>query len=169
MDHAYIIDELARNREVFRVLLEGKSAEEANWRPAPDKWSLLEIVCHLRDEEVEDFRTRTDHVFKTPDVSPPPIDPPAWVSERNYAGQDYDAVVAQFLAERDQSIAWLKSLKSPPWKNTYQHSHFGPMSAEYFLANWLAHDKLHLRQLNATSFKYLQEKSGEALNYAGDW
>jgi len=46
------------NREVFRTLLENLSETEYRWREAADKWNILEIVCHLYDEEQEDFRKR---------------------------------------------------------------------------------------------------------------
>jgi hypothetical protein len=43
------------------------------------------------------------------------------------------------------------------------------MSAEMFLANWLAHDFLHVRQIIATRFHYLSHTTGESLGYAGNW
>src|SRR5262245_27943916 len=104
----YIINELSRNRNIFSELLKRNSSEEYLWKQSPDKWCLLEIVCHLYDEEREDFRSRLKHVLETPSEQLPSIDPPAWVTERNYIGQNYDERLQVFLRERDNSIEWLK-------------------------------------------------------------
>ena len=88
---------------------------------------------------------------------------------RNYLGQDYEAKLAEFLLEREKSIAWLRSLVDPKWDNTYLHPKLGPMSAELFLANWLAHDYIHIRQINRLAFEYLQDQSSIDLSYAGNF
>ena len=45
----------------------------------------------------------------------------------------------------------------------------GPLSARFFLENWLAHDFLHMRQINRRKYEYLRAHVGNALDYAGDW
>jgi len=55
--------ELAQGAETIGGLVAGVSPSEARVRPAPDAWSLLEVVCHLHDEEREDFRPRLDVVL----------------------------------------------------------------------------------------------------------
>ena len=79
MNHTKIIQELSRNRNVFESLLSGIEEEEYLWRPMHEKWCLLEIVCHLYDEEREDFRRRTRLVLENPTEPLPPIDPVGWV------------------------------------------------------------------------------------------
>ena len=43
------------------------------------------------------------------------------------------------------------------------------MSAENILANWLAHDLLHIRQITTLHWEYLSNMSESNLSYAGDW
>jgi hypothetical protein len=167
MDQKSIIIRLGQNKEVFQALLPGKTHEEYTFKPAPDKWCMLEVLCHLVDEEKEDFRTRVEYVLRDPNEQLPMFDPTEWPASRNYMGQNYEAKVAEFLAERLQSIEWLESLVYPKWDNAYQHPKIGPLSAELFLANWLAHDYIHIRQLNRLAFEYLQHHSGLNLSYAG--
>ena len=169
MDHAYIIRQLEQNREVFYNLLKDATEAEYRWRPQPEKWCLLEIVCHLHDEEVEDFRTRTRHVLENPEGQPPPIDPASWVEGRRYFDQNYDIMLEKFMDERAKSVAWLHALLDPEWTNAYTHRVFGPMSGNLFLSNWLAHDHLHIRQILKNKFGYLQTVSGQDLTYAGPW
>lgn len=163
-----IIRELERNKEVFKSLLQNTPPELYNWRPKPDKWSILEILCHLHDEEIEDFRSRTNHVLTTPDVKMNTFDPRTWVTERNYAGQDFEQKLQALLAERQKSIHWLENLDKPKWDNVYVTSR-GPRTADFYLANWLAHDFIHIRQINRNRYEYLEQIGGQLLDYAGNW
>ena len=169
MDHHKIKLELERNRQVFKNLLQGLPAAEYLWKPAPGKWCLLEIVCHLYDEEREDFRARIIHVLDNKSDPLPSIDPPQWVINRKYIEQDYGERLNMFLDERLSSVQWLRSLENPQWDKHYNHPKFGNMSAAMFLSNWLAHDYLHFKQIIKLRFDRLKDITGEDLNYAGEW
>ncbi len=165
----FMISALIRNRSVFSHLLAQPHPAQPGWSQEPNKWSLLQVVCHLRDEESEDFRTRLRMVLETPGVQFPGINPTGWVVERNYAGQDYDTVVREFLQARDESIDWLTGLRDPIWENATIHPRLGPMSGHFILANWLAHDHLHIRQIIRLQYDFLADVSGQSLQYAGFW
>lgn len=165
----YSINKLRTNRNAFEQLLSGLDREEYNWREREVKWSLIEVVCHLHDEEIEDFRARVKSVLDTPEKSFVQIDPAGWVAERKYADQDFHRILAAFLAERDKSIEWLSSLTDPKWDNAYNHPKVGPVSARFLLTNWLAHDYLHIRQIIRINYNYLHFYSGHNLDYAGEW
>jgi hypothetical protein len=169
MDRPQLFAQLDRHAAVFRALLTGLTAEEQKWRPAPEKWCTLEILCHLYDEEREDFRARLRSTLETPAAPWPKIDPPAWVTERNYMQQDFDAKRADFLRERDDSMAWLRGTLGANWENAYIHPTVGPVSCELLLTNWVAHDLHHLRQLINLRYAYLKSLSNEPLDYAGTW
>ena len=165
----FYINELSSNITTFEGLLTTVSPEQIQWKQDVSKWSLLEVVCHLYDEEREDFRTRLQLVLESPEEPFPSINPVGWVIERNYAKQDLTKMVQLFIQERKNSIAWLKSLKSAQWDNAYLHPKLGPMSAKFIIANWLAHDYLHIRQVMKLKYDYLKQLSNESLSYAGDW
>ncbi len=169
MNQKIITQKLAGNAAVFKDLLFGKRREEYLWKSEPKRWCLLEIICHLYDEEREDFRARTRLVLETPHLTPLPINPVSWVKERRYIEQNYSEKLNDFLSERTQSVNWLQSLEKPIWNNTYDHPKLGKMSANLFLSNWLAHDYLHIRQILRLEFNYLKQISNESLDYAGNW
>ena len=50
-----VADRLEADAGVFAALVERVGAEQARWKPEPAKWSILEVMCHVADEEVEDF------------------------------------------------------------------------------------------------------------------
>lgn len=165
----YLVHQLEQNKLVLQALLEASDEKIYTWRPQPEKWCLLEIACHLYDEEREDFRARVKHVLETPDEPMPPINPTAWVLERKYLEKNYLETLKAFLTERDHSLAWLRGLKDPHWENAYQHPKVGPISAFMLLSNWVEHDYLHIRQILNLRHFYLAETSGQDLNYAGNW
>ncbi|NRB50221.1 MAG: DinB family protein [Saprospiraceae bacterium] len=164
-----IIQELQANGAIFRNLLEGVPLPLHRWKSHPETWCLLEIVCHLHDVEGEDFRDRLRHTLETPDEVMPSIFPNEWVQERKYLEQDLLTQLNAFLKERDQSIQWLLSLRTPKWDNVYQHPDFGPLSAQLFLHNWLVHDYLHIRQILKVKYAYLDQSAPVDLSYAGNW
>jgi hypothetical protein len=164
-----IIEQLAKNNSVFLTLFSSVNEDLISWKPQPEKWSLLEILCHLYDEEREDFRARILHLFTSPDTAFKPIDPSKWAVAREYAIQGFIEKRSQFLAERKNSVDWLRSLKSPQWSNGYDHPKFGRITASILLTNWLAHDYLHIRQITRYHYQFLDEKTEDKLGYAGTW
>ena len=169
MDIVRIVDEFSINLDIFKKLFSGLTREEYLWKPESRKWCLLEIVCHLYDEEREDFRARIKSVMEDPKKALIPIDPPGWVEKRNYIDQDFNNTLEKFLMEREWSIEWMRGLVHPLWDNAHHHPVFGMMTTKMFLSNWLAHDYLHLRQILGLKFSYHKEVSGESLSYAGEW
>lgn len=164
-----ITNTLERNQTVFRGLLQNKTSEEYFWRPKVNKWNLLEITCHLLDEEQRDFKARIRYIFEKPDYPMPSINPEAWVVQHSYRSRDYNEVVAAFLNERQLSVAWLRERIDANWNQSIIHPKLGEMTAGLFLANWLAHDYLHIRQIVSLDYHFLKAKSGLDLNYAGNW
>jgi hypothetical protein len=169
MDRDGIFDQLARHGEVFRALLTDLAQDEIRWKPSPEKWCALEIVRHLHDEEREDFRARVMHILDTPDLPMPKIDPAGWVAERKYMDQDFHDVLDRFLAERERSVTWLRGLVDAPWGNIYMHPKVGAMGTDLLLANWVAHDLHHIRQLTNLRYGNLKAHTTVPLDYAGTW
>jgi hypothetical protein len=165
----FVLEQLKQNKDVFISLLKGVDKDMYLWKQAPEKWCLLEIVCHLYDEEREDFRFRTQWVLENPNEKPPAINPAVWVTERHYIEQDYNSMFQKFIEERENSIKWIESLENPNWQNSYLHPKMGKLTAKHFYDNWLAHDYLHFRQITKLKLDYLDQLSGEDLNYAGIW
>jgi len=162
---------LAKNAETIRSLVEDISEEQARWKPDPEKWSILEVINHLYDEEREDFRTRLDFVLHHPDQPFPGINPAGWVIERQYNTRDLAESLQKFLQERKHSISWLEGLSPPDWNTQHTHPQFGSISAGTFMASWVVHDFLSIRQLAGLHRLYIAHLAGEShpIDYAGIW
>jgi streptomycin 6-kinase len=161
--------ELAHGAETIQTLVAGISAAEARQRPSPESWSILETVAHLLDEEREDFRPRLDLVLHRPQETWARIDPAAWVTARGYNDRELGATLEAFLAEREQSLAWLAGLVAPEWSREYR-APFGLITAGDLAASWAAHDLLHTRQLlELRRARLLGLTAPHRTAYAGDW
>lgn len=169
MNADFLISSLERFPKVIKSLVE--ELDESTWRfkPNADDWSILEVVCHLRDEEVEDFRYRVRSTLETPQQEWPPIDPPQTAIERKYQEDDPQGALESFLTERTDSLTWLHSLDSPDWGICHTHPRIGPVPAGRLLGSWAAHDLLHLRQITKRLFESSQQAAEHSLDYAGDW
>ena len=168
MELEYFQRQFANNAETIRCMVQGVTSEQARWKPAPDEWSILEVINHLYDEEQEDFRLRLDFLLHHPGQAWPGIDPPGWVIEREYNSRELPPSLDNFLSARQESLAWLASLVEPDWTATYPHPGLGPISAADLLAAWLAHDFLHLRQLAELQWSYVAHTvQPHSVAYAG--
>ena len=169
-DPTRLISRLERGADAIGAAVSCVGDEDARWKPGDASWSILEIVCHLADEEVEDFRTRTLMTLQSPDADWPPIDPEGWAIEQQYQSRDLHEQLDRFRTERAQSIRLLRENDDPDWTRAHTHPVFGGMSAGQMLACWCAHDALHLRQLSRRMYQLVErDASGLDIGYAGRW
>ncbi|MEO0899310.1 MAG: DinB family protein [Bacteroidota bacterium] len=164
-----VIRELERNGNIFQELLTGMEKSQYTWRADEESWSLLEIICHLFDEEVEDFRPRMQHLFDGNKGMFSPIDPPAWVEDRKYMEQDFEERIAAFLREREASLHFLEKHISSDWAQHIVHPRVGAIYPRDLMMNWLAHDYLHLRQITKLKYDMTSKLGGVDISYAGVW
>jgi len=169
MEFQILYQELASGAEMIRALAAGISQEEAQVKPNAESRSILEVVCHLYDEEREDFREHLDFILHRQNEEWHPIDPDGWITERKYNEQDFVKMQDKFFAARKKSLEWLQGLSEAHWETTYT-SQYGSLKAADMLACWVAHDNLHIRQLVELRRNYIERitKSYD-LQYAGDW
>jgi hypothetical protein len=141
--------ELAR----FPLVLDGllNDLDPASWRarPAAAEWAPVEIVCHLRDEETEDFGARLRVVLDRGERFTP-IDPERWARERRYLEDDGPRALAEFRARRAASLDALATVAPSRLTPVVAHARTGGLSGLDILAAWVEHDRLHLTQLGAT-------------------
>ena len=154
---------------MIHSLLQGITQESAQLKPSKGTWSILEVTCHLYDEEREDFREHLDFILHRQQEEWHPIAPQAWVKLRKYNEQDFGKMKAKFFRERAKSLTWLKGLKNVDWDTTYK-SKFGSMRAGDMFAAWVAHDNLHIRQLVELRRWHIERISKPyKIRYAGEW
>jgi hypothetical protein len=127
-------------------LIKGVSAAKLRKRPAPDKWSVNEILAHLADAEiVGGFRMRL--ILGAPGTAVAPFDQDSWVISGHYSKRDARKSVELFRTVREANLALLKSLTPEQWKHYGIHAERGQESIEHIVRMFAGHDLNHLKQI----------------------
>jgi hypothetical protein len=127
-------------------LIKGVSTARLCKRPAPEKWSVSEIVAHLADGEiVGGFRMRL--ILGAPGTPIVAYDQDKWVTSGHYDKRDPRKSVEQFRVLREGNLALLRSLIPEQWKHYGMHSERGRESIEHIVRMFAGHDINHLRQI----------------------
>src|SRR3954447_25500713 len=125
MNLSYYLSRLGNQAEAIARLAEGIDSDQARHKPGPNDWSILEVINHLYDEEIEDFRIRLQLTLEDPQQPWPPNDPVRKVTERAYNSRNLSASLEKFLDERTVSIEWLRDLEAPKWENKHVIANVG--------------------------------------------
>ena len=163
------INQLVVNAQAIRHLTESVSDEQAQWKPDPETWSLQEVMEHLYYEESMDFRKHLMEMFSEPPLPWGSNNPADYVKV-----ESLQQALEDFLSERNASIDWLEVLKNPDWEAASKAS-FGleeelVLRAGDVLTSWVAHDFLHLRQINELLYAWNQKQADPySVQYAGGW
>ncbi len=127
-------------------LIKGISTAKLRKRPAPEKWSVSEILAHLADTEiVGSFRMRL--ILGAPGTPIPAFDQDAWVVSSHYEKRDPRKSLEQFRMLREANLALLKSLMPQQWKHFGMHAERGQETIERVVLMFAGHDINHLQQV----------------------
>lgn len=129
-------------------LIKGVPSAKLRKRPAPDKWSVCEILAHLADAEiVGGFRMRL--ILGAPGTAIVAFDQDSWAASGHYAKRDPRKSLEQFRAVREANLSLLKSLAPEQWKHYGMHSERGQESIEHIVRMFAGHDLNHMKQIEA--------------------
>lgn len=119
------------------------SAEQIERRPAPNKWSVREIMAHLADCEIAfGFRLRQGAAGVE---LLQPFDQDAWA--RNYGEYSFAAAVATYRALRAWNVAFIRSLTEEQKTRVVNHPERGTMPVWTIVETIAGHDLHHLAGL----------------------
>jgi uncharacterized damage-inducible protein DinB len=140
-------------REVIRATsarletaVQARDADALNRSPAPGKWSVRDILCHLADcEVVFAFRLRQalaedHHVIQ-------PFDQDRWAV--NYPQCEAHAALAVFAGIRQWNLALIAGLKPEAFTKRLNHPERGDMTFQVVVETMAGHDLNHVGQIEA--------------------
>ena len=98
----------------------GLSPDVLTYKPAPDKWSILEILSHLADVEiVYAYRLRQMLADEKPVIAP--IDQDAWAKHLGYLDTPAPELVALYGLNRHHNLRMLKRLEAADLEKSAFH------------------------------------------------
>jgi hypothetical protein len=127
-------------------LLKGKTKKQLTRRPAPDKWSVAEIMAHFADVEIA-IGWRLRLVLSANAVPVQAYDQDAWAATFGYARRDSRQSLELFRINRDANIRLVKSVPRKLWDNYGLHQERGKESVSRIISMVAGHDLNHLKQI----------------------
>jgi len=123
--------------------------EELIRRPAPERWSIAEIVAHLADAELA-MGWRLRNMLANPGAALTWWDQAIWAERLRYAQQDTSLSAGFFRVQRESNLRLLESVPRGWWAECYGvHEVRGRQTVEEFVRLEAAHDLNHLRQIDS--------------------
>jgi len=154
------IDSYADGYDIVVEALEGFPAEMWQFKPAPDRWSIHEIVVHLADSEANAY-VRCRRFIAEPGNAVMAYDQDAWAARLNYHQQSTEDALELFKWLRHTTFNLIRALPDAVWSNTATHPEHGSMSFERWLEIYEEHPRKHIAQMrqNHEAWKALQAAS----------
>jgi len=128
------------------ALARGLTRAELLKSPAPGKWCIQEIACHLADAEIANA-WRYRKVFVEDDFRISTYDQERWAVAHQYRRQDLRLALEQFRALRARSVALIKLVGRKAWSRIAVHPTLGPLSVEQIILHQVHHTANHLAQI----------------------
>jgi hypothetical protein len=138
------------------ALLRGVPDEVLRRKPVPEKWSMLEIACHLRDVErlfLERYAKMANHDRPALRM----INQDELAVALKYNQDEPAAAIRKFQALRAETVALLSALAHQSWQRIGLHPKRGEFSIDAQVGIHVNHDANHLNQIRA-----LRERFGPA-------
>lgn len=142
-----LIRRYAEGPQRLRAALDRVPEEARQWRPAPGRWSVHEVVCHCADSETNAaLRIRYLAAEKDPVIVG--YDQDAWAAKFDYHAHPLAAALTTVEAVRANTVPLLRRLPAESWARVGRHTESGAYSAEDWLRTYAEHLEKHSAQID---------------------
>lgn len=127
-------------------LIAGKSETALRRTPAPGKWSVVEVIAHMAEDELASswrYRQMLQHIG----VELPGFDQDEWARRGRYAEWDLRDALELFRLLREANVRLLEGLMAEEWSHWGTHAERGCLSVADLAGHMTAHDARHMEQI----------------------
>jgi hypothetical protein len=141
------LDEAEKGPKMLAAAVSGLPDKVLRYKPAPDKWCILEIVGHLADVEIiYAYRMRQMIADKKPVIAP--VDQDDWARNLGYLEAVPAELVAQYGLNRHHNLRVLRRLKPGDLSRSAHHpERQANVDLEDMVQRLAKHDANHLAQI----------------------
>jgi hypothetical protein len=139
------LDLLEVTPDILRGLMCELSEEDSRWKPAPDRFSVAEVLAHLSHSEGHCYRLRVDR-FLNENLPELEADD-AQMHLDLYRDRDAEDEFAHFEEQRQTNVEFLRSLSAEAAGRRARHPEAGEITLAEMLHEWALHDIGHIRQI----------------------
>jgi len=150
------LDLLEATPGILRGLMSELTDDDARWKPAPDRFSVAEVLSHLSHSEGHCYRMRLDRFLA--DTRPTFEADDAQMYLDLYQDADPEEAFDQFEEQREINVEYLRGLPAEAGDRVALHQEAGTITLNQMLHEWALHDLGHTRQIAelVRARKYLQ-------------
>jgi len=114
------LDAAEKNPKQIAAAVSGLPEKVLRYKPAPDKWCILEVLAHLADIEiVYAYRIRQMLADKEPAIAP--MDQNDWARNLNYTEVPAPELVAVYGLNRHHNLRLLRRVGPPDFEKGAYH------------------------------------------------
>ncbi len=127
-------------------LTRGLSRKQLAKRPAPDKWSITEILGHLAEDEIA-IAWRIRMILSANGTPLQGFNEKIWAANADYQNQDPHRQIELLRVLRESNLALLQSIPAKLWDNYGMHEERGKETLRHYAKLCAGHDINHILQI----------------------
>lgn len=141
------LDSAEQSPKEIALAVAGLPDKKLRWKPAPDKWCILEVVAHLADTEIVfAYRLRQMLADKKPVIAP--INQDDWANNLGYMNTPMPEMIALYGLNRHANTRLLRNLKPGDLEKSAFHPEInGDVTVANMVAKLDTHSAAHLAQI----------------------
>ena len=145
-DREPLIRQYSEGPALLKRTLAKVPAEALQWRPAPGKWSVHEVIIHCADSETN-AHMRVRYLLAEKDPLIVGYDQDSWAVVLDYHALPLEPALAAIEAVRANTVPLLRRLPESAWARSGKHTEVGAYGTESWLKSYAEHLQVHSRQI----------------------
>ncbi len=152
-----ILERYITTHDKIKEAVKDLTEDEKSFKPAPDKWSIKEIINHLCDSEI----MAVTRLFRIATEDNPLLlayNQNLWAQTFHYGEIDDELALLIYGLLRNRTYQIIYKLQPEVWAKKAKHSERGDVTFFDMLKFYTEHSELHLKQIQEVR-KLIKEKS----------
>ena len=145
-DRRKVLESFGRAPALLSVILRQLPKKMWLYKPAPERWSIHEIILHLADSEASSY-VRCRHLIAEPGVEVAEFDPARWAGNLGYFHQSTREALEIIRRLRKMTYQLLIAVPDPVWSHTVEYPKEGAISLESWIERQERHIPHHMDQM----------------------
>ena len=160
MDTRELLTRYSNGHKLLVRQLEQIPEEAIDYKPAPDQWSVAEIIVHLADSEAHGF-VRAKKIIAECGGQVCVYNQQIWADRLFYDKMDYKDALQLIRIIRKSLVDLLKLIPEETWHNYIYHPESGKITLLDWIKLYIDHIDIHVQQMHRNLYDW--EKAKEKL------
>ena len=159
-DHIKLLERFGQGTDLLSAAIDGLAPGEADFRIAPDKWTIRQLAAHVADSElVTGMRYRQVIAEDSPTLQG--YDQNLWATRLDYSRRDPAEAAVTYRQLRAQSYELMKHLPAEDFERPGTHSERGQLTLMGLLRTYVEHAEKHAEQIRDIREAFAAQSKGQ--------